>query len=301
MNLEDVLNTASLELDVIANVEVTNPLFYDVPSLKIGPRHYYHHGSFCHFAKLHGNQDACHLHKRKSVILALHGKAFHGCCPYGIWDYVQPVRLDRKLLAVVYLGHFKTQAKPLLTINGQTYDGPALTTITDQKISDIQSRATFIKQFILYACAAAQANGYERRKHRSAPRYQRICMEYIRNHYHQPVRLMDLAKMLDVNSNYLGQLIQKQTGKTFRQMLTEYRIAQAKVHLGSESLPITQVAYTCGFQDSNYFATVFYEHTGMTPTQWREEHPTIPMPYTEEDLPRLPREMREAGHADQNV
>jgi AraC-like DNA-binding protein len=273
MILEELLNLVSAELGTVVNVEGTDPLFYELPTLKTGPRHYYHHGSYCHFAKLHGSQDACHRHKRSTVVLGAHGRSFYGCCPNGVWEHVEPVVENNHRLAMIYVGHYQAH-RPLLTIQGHTYDGPELPRITPEIHERIREKAAFIRQFILYAYASARANGYERRKHNSVPHYQRICEQFIQNHYHQPIRLMDLAKLLNVNTNYLGKIIRDYSGKTFRQILCEHRIAQAKVHLSSESLPVTKVAYSCGFQDSNYFSTVFYEHTGMTPSQWRQVHMT---------------------------
>jgi AraC family L-rhamnose operon regulatory protein RhaS len=35
---------------------------------------------------------------------------------------------------------------------------------------------------------------------------------------------------------------------------------------------VTEVALSCGFQTSQYFATVFHKNTGLSPRAWRSKH-----------------------------
>lgn len=268
--LEDLLNTVAGALDASVNLEVFEPaLFHAVPSLKLGPRHHYHHGSYCHFAKVHGNQPACQAHKWRTLQLARRGRPRQGCCPFGVWEHLEPVFFEGRCVAMIYLGHFQAD-RPLLSIGGVAYDGPALTRISPPLQAQVQAQAGFIRQFIQWALTWARTQGIAARKQMPPAYYHRAALQYIQNHYHQPIRLEDLAGRLAVNPNYLGQVIAEQAGRTFRQMLRDHRIAQAKVHLSSEQMPVTQVAYVCGFQDGNYFSSVFQKATGLSPTAWRK-------------------------------
>ena len=40
--------------------------------------------------------------------------------------------------------------------------------------------------------------------------------------------------------------------------------------LKKESLPISKIAWDCGFADPNYFARWFRKKVGQSPRQWRE-------------------------------
>jgi AraC-like DNA-binding protein len=273
MTLENLLNFVAARTGAIANVQILNAALYDIPTLKLGPRHYYHHGAYCHFAKMNGNQGACHANKLKSIGRARHARPvepFYGCCPYGVWDYAHPVHVAERCIAVVYLGHF-SDAKPLSPMNGQQYAGPALLPITPKRLLEIKQHARFIQQFITYAYEDARRLGSAGGKQMPPSHYQRICEQFIQTHYHEPIRLVDLAKQLNVNPNYLGQLIKSHCGRSFHDMLNRHRVEQAMVHLRSEVLSVTSIAYACGFQDSNYFTAQFHKLTGQTPTAFRRQ------------------------------
>jgi AraC-like DNA-binding protein len=65
--------------------------------------------------------------------------------------------------------------------------------------------------------------------------------------------------------------MRQETGKTFVQFLTDYRIAEAKVLLGDSDWTVTTIAGFLGFKSNNYFQTVFRRATGKTPGQYRTD------------------------------
>ena len=56
-----------------------------------------------------------------------------------------------------------------------------------------------------------------------------------------------------------------------KQYISNYRISKAKQLLEDEFNKVTEIAIMCGYANSNYFAKVFKEVTGMTPIEYREE------------------------------
>lgn len=49
------------------------------------------------------------------------------------------------------------------------------------------------------------------------------------------------------------------------------RIDQAKVLLGGTTRNVTEIAYETGFQDSNYFSTIFQKEEGVSPRAYRQK------------------------------
>ena len=54
------------------------------------------------------------------------------------------------------------------------------------------------------------------------------------------------------------------------QYLTELRLSAAEHRLWNSDLSISEIAYACGFHDSNYFTKCFQAHFHRTPTQYRK-------------------------------
>ena len=89
--------------------------------------------------------------------------------------------------------------------------------------------------------------------------------------------------MLKVNPNYLGSLIRRKTGSSFRALLAHRRMEEAKIYLKlHKHLTVTKVARLCGFSDSNYFSSVFRKLCGKTPLEYKKETETAaPAPAAE--------------------
>ena len=60
----------------------------------------------------------------------------------------------------------------------------------------------------------------------------------------------------------------EETGATFNECLTYYRIAKAKELLAQGKMRINEIAAAVGFADGRYFGQVFKERVGITPSEY---------------------------------
>ena len=63
----------------------------------------------------------------------------------------------------------------------------------------------------------------------------------------------------------------KYYGKSIRQCLTELRIEDAKTLLENTKLSVTEISYSVGFADSNYFSNIFKKSVGLSPLAYRKK------------------------------
>ena len=77
------------------------------------------------------------------------------------------------------------------------------------------------------------------------------------------------ASELCLSTNYFGDLIKKETGKTALEYIQDKIVGIAKVQLLIPAHSISQVAYQLGFQYPQHFTRVFKKATGMTPNEYR--------------------------------
>lgn len=77
------------------------------------------------------------------------------------------------------------------------------------------------------------------------------------------------AGELCLSSNYFGDLIKKETGKTALEYIQNKIIGLAKEQLLIPAQSISQIAYGLGFQYPQHFTRVFKKATGMTPNEYR--------------------------------
>ena len=82
-----------------------------------------------------------------------------------------------------------------------------------------------------------------------------------------------VADRLDTNRTYLSKAINDITGKTFTQLVNEYRIRQAIAEISDleAGKPLKQIATDVGFNSLSTFYNTFQTSTGMTPARYRQQ------------------------------
>ncbi len=93
-------------------------------------------------------------------------------------------------------------------------------------------------------------------------------IRYIRENY-TTVTLPELARHFGRSEGYLSRYIRRETGKTFRFLLKEFRMKQAVQMIENSSCSIEEVAAAVGYADISCFYRNFRESFSMTPMQYR--------------------------------
>lgn len=97
------------------------------------------------------------------------------------------------------------------------------------------------------------------------------AVKYIQDNYTSTIRLADVAKMLSVSEEHLSRIFKKEITFGFSEYITLIRLQKAEHMLKNEpSRAVTEVAYACGFNDSNYFSYKFKKAYGITPSEVRD-------------------------------
>jgi len=97
-------------------------------------------------------------------------------------------------------------------------------------------------------------------------------LRYVRDKLASPLSLTDAAAAACLSPNYLANLLKRETGQTFTDLVTERRMARAKELLASTGLQVREVAAQCGYADEAYFNRRFRQCVGATPRRFRSEH-----------------------------
>lgn len=95
-------------------------------------------------------------------------------------------------------------------------------------------------------------------------------LKYIDENY-QDASLTQLAKDLNYDFHWLSKEIKKQTGKTFKELLREKKLAQASYLLKHTKLPIEEIILKIGYENTSYFYRIFKEEFAVSPKKYRTE------------------------------
>lgn len=94
-------------------------------------------------------------------------------------------------------------------------------------------------------------------------------LRYMEKHMAENLKLITLAEIADLSPTGLIWKFRQQLNTTPQQYLIHLRIQLAKQLLVETSLPITQIAEKCGYNDVYYFSNAFHKNTGVSPSTFR--------------------------------
>lgn len=77
------------------------------------------------------------------------------------------------------------------------------------------------------------------------------------------------ASRMNLSPNYLSDLLHRFTGKTTQEYIHLQLIDKAKSLLWSTQKPVSEIAYTLGFEHPSHFTRLFKSKTGYAPTNYR--------------------------------
>ncbi|MBN8219112.1 MAG: helix-turn-helix domain-containing protein [Spirochaetes bacterium] len=90
--------------------------------------------------------------------------------------------------------------------------------------------------------------------------------------WQEKIRLSELAAEARMTQSSFQRAFQRAMDCSPIDYLIRYRVGKAAELLARGELPVTQIAYRCGFDDGNYFSRKFRAVMGMTPRDYRQTH-----------------------------
>lgn len=129
-------------------------------------------------------------------------------------------------------------------------------------VTDLQRLQAWLNAGIGRICE--QRGGGENIKHRQAVDF---IIQYIHDHYAEPITITELADRLHISRNYLSHLFKLAAGESFNSYLTRVRMEKAKKLILEGKHLIYEVAEQVGYKNVPYFSTLFKKYNGYNPTE----------------------------------
>lgn len=97
------------------------------------------------------------------------------------------------------------------------------------------------------------------------------AISFMEDHYLEPLTREQIAEKSDISVRHLNRIFQSYYQTTPFAYLLRLRLEHASHLLKTSNLPITEVSYQSGFNDSNYFTRQFSKFYGMSPKVYRKQ------------------------------
>lgn len=95
---------------------------------------------------------------------------------------------------------------------------------------------------------------------------------FFKQNFQQSQLIAELAEEMELSESRVSQLLREYFGKSFPEMMNEYRMEFAEKLLINSIIPMSELAKVAGFAGTAYFYRIFRKKHGMTPLEYREEY-----------------------------
>jgi AraC-like DNA-binding protein len=96
--------------------------------------------------------------------------------------------------------------------------------------------------------------------------------KYIHEHFREPVRLAEIARVASLSPAYFSSVFHRYAGMTVTTYLQLTRVNAAKDILAKTSERITDIAFDTGFNNLTHFNRVFCKIAGCSPREYRRRN-----------------------------
>jgi AraC family transcriptional activator of pobA len=103
-------------------------------------------------------------------------------------------------------------------------------------------------------------------------RFEDVLTEYFQSDKPQTIGLPSVtycAEQLNLSTNYFGDLIKKDTGKSAQEYIQLKLMDVAKEKIFNKDKSVSEIAYELGFKYPQHFTRVFKQRVGYTPQEYR--------------------------------
>lgn len=95
--------------------------------------------------------------------------------------------------------------------------------------------------------------------------------KYIANNFNKGLSLHELSDIAGLSPSSLSRFFKQQCGMSLMDYIIEVRLGNAARMLIETAESVSEIAYTCGFQNISNFNRLFKRNRGCTPTCFRKE------------------------------
>lgn len=97
-------------------------------------------------------------------------------------------------------------------------------------------------------------------------------IDYINRNFPEDISLEKMAEIANMHRCYFSRMFKEFTGFGFKEYVTILRLKKAQSFVVGSKKSVSDIAFECGFNDSNYFSLVFSRYFGCSPLKYRKKY-----------------------------
>lgn len=209
---------------------------------------------FCNTKTIHFTKTPDNISNHKYIVLLISHEfllRFHKECMFHIPKGAVYEKLKQQLVRLIDLAELEAQEEKHLN-------------------PDIEKNKVILDicQILLSECIADDAQIHPRTIAKTG--YAKTIMEYVCEHYNQPLTLPHLAEIVGLSPQYLSKNFKRATDMGVNEYLNQIRLEYANENLINSDITVTEAALNNGFPNVKTYVRLCKNVYGMTPSEYRK-------------------------------
>ena len=252
----------TLHIDGIDNVVVPSELI----SFNIHDNPYCIYVKTCHEAQNHCIDRQWKIHEKCK------NGSFSGTCYAGVKEYIYPIKhLDKTLGFISVSGYKSENANEYINSVANKYALSNEGLISNYKsLKDTMPPKGTVDTLIMPLCNMLEL-AYIKSDNNVSRRLCDKIVWYLKKNHTADISSEDICKEFSCSRSKISRSFNKNMKMSLKEYINHLRIEDAKALISYSDLTITEIAYSVGFSDSNYFTEVFKKTVGMTPSAYKKK------------------------------
>ena len=243
-------------------------------------RYDFHPHSVCNYMKKNGkteNRCVCNKNNLRNSSL---DKPYYDCCYAGVEEFLIPVRYDNLLICCIhisgYRGVLEKSKYKMEKISEQCteqffklYNELSIEVPTMEKVLSFVKPLQYMLTDLYLECQKKQ------NKENNSTSLDDIyikALNFIHDNYSGNLTCDTIAEHLKYSASYIRYVFKKSDKISVQAKINQIRLNKAKQLIHITNMSISEIAFSVGYNDSNYFSTAFKKHFGVSPKEYRSEN-----------------------------
>ena len=236
-----------------------------------------HQPNVCVYLKSNPSMRGKCIHNKRMLEKKSPSQMYYSHCYAGVEEYVYPVIYERKMIICVSISGYRGKnerselcAEVVRKRCGQRffelYSELSADVPDEEEIKRMIKPLEYMLRELYRKCAeTAQTETPQKIVFRKA-------ITYIYENYACKITCADVARAAGYSEVHLRHIFREECRSTIMEYINNVRMSRAAEMLRSTAYGVTDVAFACGFEDSNYFSTAFKKKYGVPPKIYRRRN-----------------------------
>lgn len=232
-----------------------------------------HSTSHCIYMKTcKGAQEHC-IERQPRILERVKDGAFVGTCYAGVREFVYPMSDGEQVIGFISVSGYRCEGAESYLERTADRFGIPLSELHESYASlksEMPSREE-MDAMLLPLCdmiELAHRKSCDTMGEGESSLAMRI-ERYLKRHHNRDISSKEICDHFGCSRSFMSTQFNRHIGTSLREYINLLRVEDAKILLCYSHLNVTEIAYSVGFSDSNYFSSVFKKLVGESPLAYR--------------------------------